>query len=82
MSLEEFVTRHQNPEASPEAKKLMEINLTDYVEALQEISEAKGAFKRDPHEHAKSRIRDMQALARDVLIKHGIEPRGAPVDER
>lgn len=64
------------------AKTLMNNNMNDFIEALQEISEAKGAFKRDPHEHAKSCIRDMQTLARDVLIKHGIEPRGQPVDER
>lgn len=47
----------------------------DFIEALQEITEAKGAFKRDPFEHAKSCLRDMQKIAIDVLCKHGIEPR-------
>jgi hypothetical protein len=56
--------------------------LADFTEALQEISEAKGAFKIDPHEHAKSCIRDMQAEAIAVLTKHGIVPRGKPVDTR
>ena len=56
--------------------------IEDFIEALQEISEAKGAFKKDPHEHAKSCIRDMQATAIDVLKKHGVKPRGQPVDER
>lgn len=56
--------------------------LTDFEEALQEISEAKGAFKRDPHEHAKSCIADMQEAAINALKKHGISPRGKPVAER
>lgn len=50
------------------------------IEALQEISEAKGVFSRDPVEHAKNVIRDMQARAIDVLIKHGITPRGKPIE--
>src|SRR5690348_1561026 len=61
---------------------IAEARATAFEEALQEISEAKGAFKRDPFEHAKSCIRDMQEIAIDVLKRHGIEPRGKPVDER
>ncbi len=53
-----------------------------FVEALQEITEAKGAFRKDPFEHAKNVIRDMQAVAIEVLTKHGIKPRGQPLDER
>lgn len=52
----------------------------DFLEALQEISEAKGAFRRDPHEHAKNCIREMQGIAFDVLNKYGITPRGKSVD--
>lgn len=54
----------------------------DYVEALQEITEAKGAFKRDPLEFAQSCVRDMQEIAIKALMKHGVQPRGVPVDER
>lgn len=50
--------------------------LVDFIEALQDITEAKGAFKRDPFEHAKSCITDMAQTAIDVLKKHGITPRG------
>jgi hypothetical protein len=53
-----------------------------FIEALQEITEAKGAFRQDPFEHAKNVIRDMQALAIEVLTRHGIKPRGQPLDER
>jgi hypothetical protein len=56
--------------------------LEDFTEALQEISEAKGAFKRNPFEHAKSCVVDMQEIAINVLKKHDIEPRGKPVMER
>jgi len=56
--------------------------LDDLIEALQEISEAKGAFKRDPFEHAQSCIRDMQEIAIAALTKRGIKPRGLPVDNR
>ena len=52
----------------------------DFIEALQEITEAKGAYKRDPFEHAKSCVSDMQALAVAVLRKHGIEPRRTDTD--
>lgn len=54
----------------------------DYIEALQEISEASGRFNRDPHQHARNCIEDMQACAIRVLTKHGITPRGQPVAER
>jgi hypothetical protein len=56
--------------------------MDDLIEALQEISEAKGAFKKDPFEHAKSYIVDMQELAINALKARGIEPRGKPVADR
>jgi Cu2+-containing amine oxidase len=52
----------------------------DFQEALQEISEAKGAFSQDPFEHARNCVRDMQALAIEALTKYGITPRGKPVE--
>lgn len=55
---------------------------SEFVEALQEISEAKGAFKRDPFEHCQSCVRDMQEIAIAVLTKHGVKPRGVPVYNR
>lgn len=49
--------------------------LSDYEQALLEITEAKGAFKCDPFEHAKSVIHDMHAIAVKVLQKHNVTPR-------
>jgi hypothetical protein len=54
----------------------------DLIAALQEISEAKGAYKRDPFEHAKSCVVDMQTIAIETLKKLGIEPIGEPVLSR
>lgn len=60
----------------------LNVMLEEFTEALQVISEAAGAFSRDPNEHARNCIRDMQAEAYNVLSKHGIVPRGVPVDKR
>jgi hypothetical protein len=54
--------------------------LSDFGDALQEITKCEGAFKRDPYEHAKSVISDMQRIAIDVLRKHGLEPRRDYID--
>ena len=56
------------------------LDMNAFIEALQDISEAKGAFKNDPLEHARSCIVDMQATAIKVLTERGIEPRGKPVE--
>lgn len=56
------------------------VRLSDFEEALLEITEAKGAFKMDPHEHAKSVIHDMHQTAVAVLKKHGLAPRRETVD--
>lgn len=47
----------------------------DFIEALQCITTASGAFKRDPFEHLKSCALSMQTTAVNVLRKHGITPR-------
>jgi hypothetical protein len=62
----------KEPAAETPATNMM----VDFIEALHEISEARGAFKMDPFEHAKSCITDMAQTAINVLKKHGIEPRG------
>jgi hypothetical protein len=48
--------------------------LDDSLEALQEITQASGTFSRDPNEHARNCIRDMQAIVIHVLRKHGYKP--------
>ena len=53
--------------------------LSDYEEALQQISKAEGRYNMDPNEHAKNCIIDMQKIAINVLKKHGIVPKGKPV---
>jgi hypothetical protein len=58
------------------------LDMNAFIEALQDISEAKGAFKNDPLEHAQSCVVDMQATAIKVLKERGIEPRGKPVLDR
>ena len=52
-----------------------------FIEALQEITMAAGAFNRDPPIHMQNCIRDMQALAIDVLVKHRIKPLRGPIDK-
>lgn len=52
-----------------------------FIEALQEITMAAGAFNRDPVKHMENCIRDMQRIAIDVLVRHGLKPLRAPVDE-
>lgn len=52
----------------------------DFLEALQEISEARGTYRCDPIEHAKNCIREMQAIALNALNKYGITPRGKPLN--
>lgn len=49
--------------------------LEDYIDALQQITEAKGRFNRDPVTHTHNCLCDMQAIAINVLRKHGIKPR-------
>lgn len=49
--------------------------MQDFTEALQIISEAAGAFNRDPVTHMQNCIRDMQRTAVQVLRKHGVTPR-------
>lgn len=71
------------PPATPahtEAQKIVELReqKAALIEALQEITEAKGRFSMDPFEHAKNCVRDMAALAVDALKKYGIEPRRNP----
>lgn len=64
------------------SRQALDETLSEYsemIEALQVISEAAGAFNRDPVIHAQNCIRDMQAEAIAVLCKHGIKPRGKPV---
>ena len=41
-----------------------------YKEALEEISEGKGAYNMDPLTHASNTIRDMVELAKKVLEDH------------
>ena len=55
------------------------LDMDAFIEALQYISEAKGAYKQDPFEHARSCVVDMQATAIKVLRERGIKPRGKPV---
>jgi phosphate uptake regulator len=52
----------------------------DFVEALFEIGEAKGADAEDDFERAVNCIKNMQRTARDVLRRHGFEPRGSLVE--
>lgn len=40
------------------------------VKALEEIAEGKGAFSRDPFQHAKNCIEDMKQIALDALAAH------------
>lgn len=49
-----------------------------FIEALQAISEAKGAFNRDPLKHCENCLREMQEIAISVLRERGITPRGRP----
>lgn len=73
----------QQDEAGPRSSPV-----SDFIEALQKISEASGPFSRDPAEHARNVLRDMQHTAVLVLRKHGITPRreddvidGEPIKE-
>lgn len=49
--------------------------LDDFIDALQQITEAKGRYSRDPSTYAKNCICDMQAVAVHVLRKWGVKPR-------
>lgn len=52
----------------------------DFVEALLEISEAKGLDAEDDFERAVNCIKHMQGTAHDVLRQYGFEPRGQLVE--
>jgi hypothetical protein len=60
--------------------KMFTVLELDFIEALQEISEAKGPYKSDPFDHCRACVTDMQRTAFEVLRKHGIAPRGRPVE--
>ena len=46
----------------------------DFENALQQITQAAGAYSRDPVTYAHNCLRDMQAIAINVLRAHGIIP--------
>lgn len=52
----------------------------DFVEALLEVSEARGPDHENDFERAVGCIKHMQRTAHDVLRQHGFEPRGQLVE--
>ena len=52
----------------------------DFVEALLEISAARGADAEDDFERAVNCIKHMQSTAHNVLRQYGFEPRGQLVE--
>lgn len=61
------------------ATRLVEA-LQDCIEALLEVSAARGADAEDDLERAVNCIKHMQGTAHDVLRQYGFEPRGALVE--
>jgi hypothetical protein len=80
------MTMAGEPNETDEASKPEQIALAlvqatqDFIEALQEISEAKGPDHEDDLERAIGCIANMQQLAFEVLRRHGFTPRGELVE--